>query len=272
MRVKIFAYLPAKHRRHLVITVCVVALALLVGLFSPLVSRAPAIETAAWGLHFEQSGDVPDATASQSQLDDYGAAYLGDTTQQVLYLTFDAGYEAGYTAGILDVLRAHNVKAAFFVVGHYIETQPDLVRRMAEEGHIVGNHTYHHPDMSQIADKATFTEELESLRTLYEETTGREMSRYYRPPQGVYSEENLQMANELGYHTIFWSLAYADWNADDQPTADEAFSKLLPRTHNGAIILLHATSKTNAEILDELLTRWEELGYTFGTLDDLFAA
>ena len=143
---------------------------------------------------------------------------------------------------------------------------------MAEAGHTVGNHTYHHYDMSKIADKATFTEELRSLEQLYEETTGLQLSKFYRPPQGVYSQENLQMAQELGYHTVFWSLAYMDWVNDKQPTADAAFSKLIPRIHNGAIVLLHSTSRTNAEILDELLTRWEELGYRFGTLEELFAA
>ena len=126
--------------------------------------------------------------------------------------------------------------------------------------------------MSKIADKATFTEELRSLEQLYEETTGQQLSKFYRPPQGVYSQENLQMAQELGYHTVFWSLAYMDWVNDKQPTADAAFSKLIPRIHNGAIVLLHSTSRTNAEILDELLTRWEELGYRFGTLEELFAA
>ena len=143
---------------------------------------------------------------------------------------------------------------------------------MAKAGHTVGNHTYHHYDMSKIADKATFTEELRSLEQLYEETTGQQLSKFYRPPQGVYSQENLQMAQELGYHTVFWSLAYMDWVNDKQPTADAAFSKLIPRIHNGAIVLLHSTSRTNAEILDELLTRWEELGYRFGTLEELFAA
>ena len=114
--------------------------------------------------------------------------------------------------------------------------------------------------------------ELRSLEQLYEETTGQQLSKFYRPPQGVYSQENLQMAQELGYHTVFWSLAYMDWVNDKQPTADAAFSKLIPRIHNGAIVLLHSTSRTNAEILDELLTRWEELGYRFGTLEELFAA
>ncbi len=270
--VKLRSSLPPRAVRHVLVTILVIILGLGGGLLYARLHAPAAIETGAWGLHFQQEGSAPTGTVSQSVLDDYGAAFLGDSEQPVIYLTFDAGYEAGYTAGILDVLQAHNVKAAFFVVGHYIESEPELVRRMAAEGHIVGNHTYHHPDMSKIADEAAFSEELGSLSELYQETTGQEMPRYYRPPQGVYSEENLKLAQKLGYHTVFWSLAYVDWYPDKQPSKEEAFSKLIPRIHNGAIVLLHSTSKTNAEILDELLTKWESLGYRFGTLDELFAS
>lgn len=143
---------------------------------------------------------------------------------------------------------------------------------MAAEGHVVGNHTYHHYDMSKLSTKEAFQKELELLSDLYYEITGQEMEKYYRPPQGIFSEENLEMAQELGYRTVFWSLAYVDWYNDQQPTAEEAFSKLIPRIHNGAVVLLHATSATNGEILDELLTRWEDMGYRFGTMEELFAA
>ena len=205
------------------------------------------------------------------QLKKYDAAYLGDTTQQVLYLTFDAGYENGCTEKILDTLKKHDVKAAFFLVGNYIEKNADLVRRMVEEGHTVGNHTMHHYDMSKLSDKAAFAKELQDLEALFREKTGQALPKFYRPPQGIYSEDNLKNAQELGYKTVFWSLAYVDWKNDDQPSKETAFSKLLPRTHPGAVVLLHSTSKTNAEILDELLTKWEEMGYTFGTLEDLFS-
>ena len=197
--------------------------------------------------------------------------YLGDTEEKVLYLTFDAGYENGCTAQILDTLKAHNAKAAFFVVGNYLETAPELVQRMADEGHLVGNHTWHHYDMSRIAEEQAFSAELTRVEEKYRELTGQAMKKYYRPPQGVYSEENLRMAQALGYRTVFWSLAYVDWLQDDQPTAEEAFSKLLPRTHPGAIVLLHSTSATNAAILDDLLTRWEEAGYRFGSLEEIYA-
>ena len=141
---------------------------------------------------------------------------------------------------------------------------------MVEEGHTVGNHTMHHYDMSKLSDPEAFGKELRDLENLYRDTVGQELPKYYRPPQGIYSEENLRMAKELGYKTVFWSLAYVDWNNDAQPTKEQAFAKLLPRTHPGAVVLLHSTSKTNAEILDELLSKWEAEGYRFGTVEELF--
>ena len=236
-----------------------------------LTASAPiAVPAAAdWGLSFPTEGESPVGNASAEDLAQYGAYYLGDTSQKALYLTFDCGYENGYTEAILDALKKHRAPAAFFVVGNMIQTAPDVVRRMAQEGHIVGNHTFHHPDMSAIADQAAFQKELDSLAQLYQQTTGRTMPRYYRPPQGKYNLENLKQAQALGYQTIFWSLAYVDWYVDDQPTPEQAFSKLLPRIHDGAIVLLHSTSRTNAEILDQLLTRWEDMGYTFASLDQL---
>ena len=229
------------------------------------------VETGAWGLSFRQEGQPPAAPAGSAQLKKYDAAYMGDPGEKVLYLTFDAGYENGHTEKILDVLKAHDAPAAFFLVGNYLEKNADLVRRMVEEGHTVGNHTMHHKDMSQLTEEAAFSKELTELETLFRDITGQPLSRFYRPPQGVYSEENLKMAQDLGYKTVFWSLAYADWDNDNQPTKEQAFQKLLGRTHNGAVVLLHSTSATNAEILDELLTRWEEMGYRFASIDQLFA-
>ena len=228
------------------------------------------LETGSWGLSFRQEGAAPIGNAGADQLKKYDAAYLGDTSEKVIYLTFDAGYENGCTAKILDTLQKHNVKAAFFLVGNYIARNADLVRRMVEEGHTVGNHTMHHPDMSKLKDKEAFAKELQDLEELFLEKTGKPLPKYYRPPQGIYSEENLKLAKDLGYKTVFWSLAYVDWKNDSQPSKEEAFSKLLPRIHPGAVALLHSTSETNAQILDELLTKWEEMGYRFGTLDELF--
>lgn len=222
-----------------------------------------------WGLGFSTDGAPPTGNATADELKKYDAYYIGDTGKKVIYLTFDAGYENGYTAQILDALKKHNVQATFFLVGNYIESSPDLVKRMVEEGHNVGNHTYNHPNMSSISTKDSFCKELESLEKLFEETTGQKMCKFYRPPQGKYSTSNLQMAKDMGYKTFFWSLAYVDWYKDKQPTKEEAFKKLLGRIHPGAIVLLHSTSKTNAEVLDELIGKWKEMGYTFGNLKDL---
>lgn len=248
-----------------------VALSLWGGREAAVPAAAPAAVPAAgdWGLSFPAEGQPPAGNASQEELAKYDSYYLGDTSRKVIYLTFDCGYENGYTNQILDALKKHNAPAAFFVVGHMVESAPDVVRRMAAEGHVVGNHTFHHPDMSSISQKEAFQKELDSLAQLYQQTTGQPLSRFYRPPQGKYSEENLKQAQALGYKTIFWSLAYVDWNTDKQPTAEQAYAKLLPRIHDGAIVLLHSTSRTNAEILDELLSKWEEMGYSFASLEEL---
>ena len=256
-----------KKRDLLILLIAVViALAVSVSVFA-----SSALTTGSWGLSFRQEGAPPIGNAGKDQLRQYQAAYIGNTNKKVLYLTFDAGYENGCTAKILDTLKEKQVPAAFFLVGNYIRQSPDLVRRMVAEGHTVGNHTMHHYDMSRLSDKASFSKELTDLEALYKETVGQELPKFYRPPQGIYSEENLKMAQELGYKTLFWSLAYVDWNNDAQPTKEAAFAKLLPRTHNGAVVLLHSTSKTNAEILGELIDKWKAMGYRFGTLEELFS-
>lgn len=222
-----------------------------------------------WGLSFNSADGIPTGNATAEQLKEYDSYYIGDTAEKKIYLTFDAGYENGYTEHILEVLKQHNVKATFFLVGNFIESAPELVKRMVEEGHTVGNHTMTHPDMSAISDKASFEQEISGLEDMYKEVTGKEMIKLYRPPQGKFSEDNLKMAQSMGYSTIFWSLAYVDWYNDNQPTKEQAFDKLLPRIHNGAVVLLHSTSQTNSEILDELLTKWEEMGYTIAPITEL---
>lgn len=255
-------------QREIIILIGVVVLALVL---AAVIIFGQVLPAGSWGLSFGPAGLPPQGPAWQTTLAKFDAAYLGDTGEKVLYLTFDAGYENGCTEKILDVLQAHHVKAAFFLVGNYLQRNPELVRRMVRDGHTVGNHTMHHPDMSKIADFAAFSEELQQVEALFTRITGEESAKFYRPPQGIYSEENLKMAQRLGYKTVFWSLAYVDWNNDAQPTAEYAFSKLLPRTHPGAVVLLHSTSATNAAILDELLTRWEQMGYRFATLEELFS-
>ena len=255
-------------KRDVILVLCVAAVALILSVG---ILLNDVMSTASWGLSFPTEGRPPVGPASGAQLARYDAAYLGDTGRKVIYLTFDAGYENGCTEQVLDVLKKQEVPAAFFLVGNYIEKNADLVRRMVAEGHIVGNHTMHHYDMSKLTEPEAFRKELTALETLYESTVGQPMAKFYRPPQGTYSEENLRMAKEMGYKTVFWSLAYVDWNNDRQPTKEQAFAKLLPRIHDGAVVLLHSTSATNAEILDELLTKWKALGYEFAPIDALFA-
>ena len=226
-------------------------------------------ENTSWGLSFQEKGKRPIGNASIEELKKYNAYYAADTEEKIIYLTFDCGYENGNMPKILEALKKHQVSAAFFVVGNFISDHPDLLRKMIQAGHTIGNHTMTHPDMSSISSMQRFQKELQDVEKLYQSATGSSMPKYYRPPRGIYSPVNLSMAKELGYKTFFWSLAYVDWYQDKQPTKEEAFEKLLGRIHPGAIVLLHSTSSTNADILDELLTRWETMGYSFGNLQDL---
>ena len=228
-----------------------------------------AVPASGWGLSFPVPGQPPAGPLGPEKLGTLDAAYLDPDGGKVLYLTFDAGYENGYTDAILDTLKKREVPAAFFLVGDYLEREPDLVRRMAAEGHIVGNHTRTHPDMTKLEGDA-FAAELRGMEALYEDVTGQTLPKFYRPPQGLYSEENLQMAQDMGYKTVFWSLAYADWDNEHQPDPDGAVEKLTGRLHDGAVVLLHATSKTNAEILDRLIGKWQDMGYRFAPLTELF--
>ena len=254
------------NKRDIWIVFGAVAAALALGLSQFFYS---AVQTGSWGLHFGASGQPPQGPQSAEKLAAYDAYFVGDTREKVLYLTFDAGYENGCTAKILEVLKKHDAPAAFFLVGNYLEKNADLVRQMVEAGHVVGNHTVSHPDMSAITDPAAFQAELAGVEQRFLEITGKELPKFYRPPQGVYSSKNLENAKNLGYKTIFWSLAYADWDNQNQPQPEAALQKLLGRTHNGAVVLLHATSETNAQILDDLLTAWEAQGYRFGALTEL---
>lgn len=268
-----FVCIPRRRTRRMLLGTAAV-LAAAAAALTLLCRRPPAAAAAMaqeWGLSFGQEDEPPTPNATAQELRPYDAFYCGDPAQKRIYLTFDVGYENGCTAAILDALKKHSAPAAFFVVGTYIRDEPELVRRMVREGHIVGNHTWHHPDMRQKSREA-FARELQEPAALFEATTGRPMDRFYRPPEGKFSAENLLWAKELGYKTIFWSLAYVDYDTEHQPTREKAFAKLLPRTHGGTIVLLHSTSTTNAAILDDLLSEWERAGYTFGRLTELGAA
>ena len=193
-----------------------------------------------------------------------------DSPEKRIYLTFDAGYENGNVEKILNVLKENNVPAAFFILDHIVIKNTDLVKRMADEGHIVCNHTRNHKDMTKLSDDE-MRENLSELERIYKEKTGRTMSSYFRFPEGRYSERAIRVANEMGYKTIFWSLCYADWDNDKQPSPEFALKLLLDNTHNGAVVLLHPTSETNAKILPELIKAWRDMGYEFGTMDELVA-
>ena len=225
-------------------------------------------DTKDWGISFGAEGQ-PRGNASVEELLTLDTYYMGNPQEKVIYLTFDCGYENGNTETILNTLKKHKAPATFFVVGHYLDSAESLVKRMADDGHVVANHTYHHPDMSRLKSEADFKDELKSLEEKYTKITGRKMAKYYRPPQGKYSPQNLEAAKSMGYKTFFWSLAHVDWIENEQPERSEALSKLTQRIHPGAVLLLHNTSSTNAEILDELLTKYEEMGYKVKPLSHL---
>jgi len=202
-------------------------------------------------------------------LEKYAAYYTG-SDEKVIFLTFDEGYENGYTTKILDILKSNQVPAAFFVTEPYIQSHPDLVRRMVDEGHIVGNHSKTHPSMPSVTkDKAFFTRELQSTASAFRKITGKTMPLFFRPPKGEFSEKSLSMTQQLGYKTIFWSFAYEDWLIDKQPAPESSLTKILNNTHNGEIMLLHAVSSTNTAILDQAIKDIKKQGYRFGSLTEL---
>ena len=245
-----------------------IATLLLAGLFL-LRLTSPALAGDNWGLSFPTPGEKPVGNATAETLREYDAYFVDPTDEKVIYLTFDAGFENGYTEPILGALKATQVPAAFFLVGTYMRDHPELVKRMADEGHTVANHTMSHPNMSAISNRERFLQELTETEAHYEAAVGAPMPKFYRPPEGKYSEANLKLAKELGYTTLFWSLAYVDWHVDDQPSKQQAFDKLIPRIHPGAILMLHSTSATNAAILEELITTYQGMGYAFRCITEL---
>lgn len=198
----------------------------------------------------------------------HGGYFIGNTEKKELYLTFDNGYENGYTIKVLDVLKEKKVPATFFVTGHYLETEPELVKRMVKEGHLVGNHSWHHPSLPEISD-ARLKEELDKVKTKFTEITGVREMNYLRPPRGTFSEKSLALSAQHGYTNVFWSVAYKDWEIDKQKGSDYAYNSIMKRIHPGAIILLHSVSKDNAEALGRVLDDCMKKGYTFKSLDEL---
>ena len=220
-----------------------------------------------WYFKPSADGARPASPTEAHFISDYDAHYIGADEKKV-YLTFDLGYENENVKAILDTLRSENVKATFFLLRHTVVGGKNLDRIIAD-GHLCANHTLHHKDMTKMQEIESFKAELEGLADDYKEVTGKELAKIYRPPCGAFSEQNLAWAKELGYKTVFWSLAYADWDEKHQMSPEAAINKLMSRMHNGAVILLHPTSSTNAKIMPELIKRLKAEGYEFGTVDEL---
>ena len=242
-------------------------------LFYPIGSRASELE---FNWYCVRNGtNQPPLTAEESLISEYGGYSVDrkvtdDSDKKVLYLTFDAGYENGNIEKILDVLKEKNVSAAFFILDNIILKNSELVTRMNNEGHLVCNHTKNHKNICSMS-KEEISENLSGLEVLYKNLTGKEMAKYFRFPEGRYSTSSLKAISELGYKSVFWSFAYDDWDNNHQADAEFAYKKIIKNTHNGAVILLHPTSRVNAEIMPRLIDEWRSEGYTFGTLDELCA-
>lgn len=271
---------PRKHKGGLLFLIACLDVVLIV-LFTSLGVSVPTFSAESvahsetteysWYTMPKTDGTQPAPQPEFSFIGQYGGYWIGASDKKVIYITFDAGYENGNTPQILDALKKHDAPAAFFLVDHYIKTNPDLVKRMADEGHLVCSHSTNHKNMAAMTDIEAFRSEMTGVADRYKSVTGQEIAPYFRPPEGRFSEMCLKYAQQMGYKSIFWSFAYKDWYVDNQPSADSAMETIVSRTHPGMVALLHATSSTNAAIMDDLLTRWEEMGYTFGSLDDLAA-
>lgn len=220
-----------------------------------------------WGIRRIDNHEQPDLGSKNKKLiDESEDIAIGNKEEKYVYLTFDEGYEAGYTSSILDTLKSNDVKAAFFITGHYLNTQPELVERMIKEGHIVGNHTVNHPSMPSLSEEK-LKEEVMKLHTAVYEKFNYEM-RYLRPPKGEFSQSTLWQTKQLGYTTVMWSFAYDDWDENKQGREEYGKDKILKNVHNGAVILLHANSKDNCNILDAVIKEIKNMGYEFKSLDE----
>lgn len=239
----------------------------------PLSTAASSYSNKSYDWYFKRAKDHQPATTEPEYaelLQKYGGIFQGNTHKKIIYMTFDNGYEQGYTAEILDVLKKKNVPAAFFVTGHYLKSEPDLVKRMVKEGHIVGNHSWHHPDFTDVSDER-LKKELNRVKKKYTEITGKKDMKYLRPPRGVFSERTLAESEKLGYTNVFWSLAFKDWETNNQKGWKYSYDNVMRQIHPGAVILLHTVSKDNAKALPKIIDSLREQGYTFKSLDYLMA-
>lgn len=251
---------------------CSTAICVIIAMFLVTATQTLAVTEHSW--YIRRNGNKrPFPPPDFSEIAEENAYYIDtkltdESKTKRLYLTFDAGYENGNVAKVLDVLKADGVPAAFFLLDNIILKNSDLVKRMADEWHLVCNHTKRHKNLSS-ASVDEIASDLSALEKIYNDTIGYEMSKFFRFPEGRYSKEAVAAVNQLGYKTIFWSFGYDDWDNNRQPDREAAIRKILNNTHNGAIILLHPTSATNADILKDLIFEWRRMGYSFGTLEDL---
>ena len=216
-----------------------------------------------------QAGVQPLPTEKAGFINDYPVIYAGKSDEKSIYLTFDDSSAQSKIETILDILKEHDAKAAFFMTEQYMRKHPDILRRMVDAGHIIGNHTSRHVNVSKIMDFEKFKKELTGVEEAYTAATGKELPGFFRPPQGRFSELTLKYAALMGYNTVFWSCCYADWQQGKAPALAKIEKYILDDTHPGEIILLHTQSAANVKILDDLLTKWEEMGYSFGSLETL---
>ncbi|MCC8437028.1 delta-lactam-biosynthetic de-N-acetylase [Brevibacillus sp. M2.1A] len=223
-----------------------------------------------FGFKKSKNGQLPSINEEgfKSIVDRHGAVFLGDTTKKELYLTFDNGYENGFTPKILDTLLAKKVPAIFFVTGHFVKEQPELLKRMAQEGHLIGNHSWSHPDMTTVPNQK-IKDELTKVSNAVQQVTGQANMRYLRPPRGIFSDRTLAVTKDLGYTNVFWSVAYKDWDTKAQRGAKYAYDSVMAQLHPGAVILLHSVSKDNAEALGMMIDEARKQGYEFKSLDQL---
>ncbi|MBM7587530.1 peptidoglycan-N-acetylmuramic acid deacetylase [Bacillus pakistanensis] len=231
-------------------------------------ANAVSNERIEWGLKRAQNGEQAEAgKVYDDLLAKYGGFYKGSADKKVLYLTFDNGYENGYTKKILAVLKQEKVPATFFVTGHYLESQEKLVKQMVKEGHIIGNHSWFHPDLTAVSDER-LKEELAKVKQKTAELTEQDTMEYLRPPRGVLSERTLSLAKEEGYKHVMWSLAFVDWQTNQQRGWQYSYDSIMKQIHPGAVILLHTVSKDNAEALEKVIKDLKAKGYQFKSLDD----
>ncbi|GED70344.1 delta-lactam-biosynthetic de-N-acetylase [Brevibacillus reuszeri] len=223
-----------------------------------------------FGFKKSKNGQLPSIQEEgfKGIVDRHGAVFLGDTSKKELYLTFDNGYENGFTASILDTLLVRKVPAIFFVTGHYVKEQPELLKRMATEGHLIGNHSWSHPDMTTISNQKV-KEELDKVKAAVIQVTGQKEMAYLRPPRGIFSDRTLSVTKDMGYTNVFWSIAYRDWDTKVQRGAKFAYDSVMSQLHPGAVILLHSVSKDNAEALGSIIDEARRQGYEFKSLEQL---